>query len=179
MRLAHLSDFHFTELTWNPLRLLSKRVLGNLNWLISRKNQFNRSLSQSLPSLLQELGVDCVLMGGDFTTTAMREEFALAKSYVEQFPMRWFATAGNHDHYTYHSYRTRRFYESLGHGQDQWLYGSLAKERIEAHRLMPGWTLIILDTARPTHFLSSRGLFSKALENKLCDCLASLGAHER
>lgn len=179
MRIAHLSDFHFTQYTGNPFRLFSKRILGHLNWFFfRRKNFFPEKLLDPLPSLLKELKVDWILLGGDFSTTAMKEEFQQAKRFVEKLSSPWIAIPGNHDHYTKRSYRKKHFYryftnerERIHHPTD---FFTLAKHGIEAHALPQGWWVIALDTAQATHLYSSQGHFSERQEGFLKEILKSI-----
>src|SRR3989344_4054064 len=113
LRIAQISDFHFTNITWNPLRLFSKRFLGNLNWIFKRKNAFSDESLEALPSLLSTLQLDWIFLGGDFTTTALPEEYQKAKDFVGALPTPWIAIPGNHDHYTAGAYKQKRFYQSL------------------------------------------------------------------
>lgn len=165
MRLAHISDFHFTKLTINPLRLLSKRIIGHLNWLIYRKKDFSFKQTESLPSLFRSLGVDLILLGGDFTSTSMHEEFAMAAELVQKFAKPWIAVPGNHDQYTLRSYRQQHFYQYFTNPSPA-VY-RLATDGLEGHKIAPKWWVLSLDTSRPTHLATSNGLFSKPMEEKL------------
>ena len=160
-------DFHFTHLTWNPLRLFSKRFFGNLNWLLTRKEAFSTAQLEPIAPLLRDLKVDLVLLGGDFTTTSMPEEFEKAKTWIGQISQPWVAIPGNHDHYTRTSYRTKRYYRYFP--QD-----NLAKEGVAVHPLSKEWTLIVLDTARATPPHSSEGLLSERLEARLEEILKTI-----
>jgi 3',5'-cyclic AMP phosphodiesterase CpdA len=169
MRIAQISDFHFTHITWNPLRLLSKRILGNLNWLFTRKSSFSYEPLGALPELFKELNVDLILLGGDFTTTALIEEFQTAKDFVSKFSQNWIAIPGNHDHYTYKSWREKHFYryfsnerKEISHPID---FFTLKDHGVEAHKIGDGWWVLALDTARATNLYSSRGLLSQKIEN--------------
>jgi 3',5'-cyclic AMP phosphodiesterase CpdA len=175
MRIAHVSDFHFTRLTWNPLRLLSKRFLGHLNWICIRNKHFFENQVEPLPALFQELEVDLVLLGGDFSTTAMIEEFETAKSFVDEIKQPWLAIPGNHDHYTYRSHRKKHFYRYFTNHRKEIAYPveffTLKEHGIEAHKIQEGWWTIALDTTLPTQPYSSEGLFSKKLEKHLEEVL--------
>jgi 3',5'-cyclic AMP phosphodiesterase CpdA len=168
MRIAHISDLHYTQIIWNPLRLLSKRLFGNLNWIFKRNSEFSPDLLIPLPGLFQELGVDLVLFGGDFTTTAAKEEYQLAKRFVSQIAQKWMAIPGNHDHYTYCSYRKKYFYNYFSHSPKPIScptdFFTLKDHGIEASQISSNWWIIALDTARATNPYSSRGLFSQKLE---------------
>ncbi len=172
MRIVQISDLHFTHLTWNPLRLLSKRLLGHLNWFFSRKTNFSYEPLKELPSLFQELNVDLILWGGDFTTTALFKEYEEASRFIQQFPQKAIAIPGNHDHYTYRSFREKHFYQFFSNPQTSPF--TLKEHSLEIHPIAPHWHLIALDTARPTPPTSSRGLFSETLEEKLKHALEQI-----
>ena len=168
MRLAHISDFHFTHLTWNPFRLFSKRALGNLNWIALRRNHFFEGQLDPLPALFEELGVDLVLLGGDFSTTALREEFEKAAQFTQKIKQPWIAIPGNHDHYTHKSSKNKDFYRFFTNPKGRIsLPFHLKEDRLEVHELGVGWKLIALDTALETNLYSSEGLFSEELEDSL------------
>lgn len=178
MRIAQVSDFHFTRITWNPFRLLSKRLLANFNWLLTRKKHFSEEQLEPLPSLFEDLGVDLVLLGGDFTTTALLEEFEKGVQFVKQIKQPWIAIPGNHDHYTYRSYRNKHFYRYFSNQRKPVTHPveffTLKEHGIEAHRLGPEWWLIALDSSRATNPYSSEGLISEQLEAYLEEVLQRL-----
>ncbi|MES2274097.1 MAG: metallophosphoesterase [Chlamydiota bacterium] len=171
MRIAQISDFHYTHITWNPFRLFSKRILGNLNWIFSRESEFSVAQLDSLPALFTKLGVDLVLLGGDFSTTSLLQEFESASKFVKQIKQPWIAVPGNHDHYTGAAYRDKRFYryfanlrKKISHPVD---FFTLKDHGVEAHRIGPNWWVIALDTAHATHLFSSAGLLSEKTERYL------------
>lgn len=171
MRIAHVSDFHFTHLTWNPFRLFSKRFFGNLNWLYCRKKHFFEEQVEPLPALFQELGVDLVLLGGDFSTTALHEEFEKAARFAKKIKQPWIAIPGNHDHYTKRSHRKKHYYRYFANHRKEISHPveffTLKDHGIEAHRIAPNWWTIALDTTLPTNPYSSEGIFSEKLESYL------------
>lgn len=170
MRIAHVSDFHFTCLTWNPFRLFPKRILANFNWLFFRKKHFFDEQLEPLPALFTSLGVDLVLLGGDFTTTALSEEFELAAAFVKEIQQPWIAIPGNHDHYTYRSHRNKHFYRYFANRKKAEFF-TLKEQGIEAHQIAPDWWLIALDTSLATHPYSSEGFLSEELEARLEETL--------
>jgi len=175
MRIAQVSDFHFTRLTWNPSRLFSKRILGNLSWLFSRKNNFSSDQLEPLPQIFSKLGVDLVLLGGDFTTTALSSEFEIAEQFIKKIKQPWIAIPGNHDHYTKRAYRTHRYYNYFSNSTPEGPY-RLAEHGLEIHILSPEWTLIAMDTAHATSLISSAGLLSLQLETHLEKALQSISS---
>jgi 3',5'-cyclic AMP phosphodiesterase CpdA len=165
LKIAQLSDFHFTRVTWNPLRLFSKRIVGQLNWLFCRKKNFSEERINALPPLLNNLGVDQVLLGGDFTSTSLQSEFEAAKKFAERLDVPWIAIPGNHDAYTLGSYLTGRYYRYFG-------TEGLKKNKVETHPLNSSWVLIALDVAVPG--FASKGKFSSAQETFLKKTLDSI-----
>jgi 3',5'-cyclic AMP phosphodiesterase CpdA len=172
LRLAHISDLHKVKITWNPWRLFSKRFFGNLNYLLHRKKVLVKEPLEALIPFLSRLSIDQILLGGDFTTTALTEEFEEAKEWVNRLPFSWIAIPGNHDCYTRRSYKTKRFYYYFG--QKTLATPSLEKHGVQAHALNDLYWLVCLDTAKATSLSSSRGLFSKEHEAALVSLLKTL-----
>ncbi|HSX13741.1 MAG TPA: metallophosphoesterase [Chlamydiales bacterium] len=148
MRIAHLSDIHFTQLTFNPLRLFPKRIFGHLNWLIHRRKYFNHQMIDLLPNLFRELHVDLVLFAGDFTSSSLHSEFMIAKKWMSKLPIPWIAIPGNHDHYTRTS--AHRYYQYF--------------ESLKPHPIGNNWWVIPMDTTCPNPIRSSKGIFSNAAQ---------------
>lgn len=177
MRLAHLSDLHFTNLTINPLRLFPKRIFSYLNWILYRKKAFSEKSLANLPDLLNQLKVDLILLGGDFTSSSMPEEFEKAKSLIQKMSAPVIAVPGNHDQYTSRSYRRKLFYQYFHNPRAGSL--SLKNDRIEAHQIKPGWWVIALDTSCPNKITSSQGTFPPELEAKLEQTLTQIPKEEK
>ncbi len=176
MRLAHVSDFHYTHLTWNPFRLFSKRFFGHFNWIFNRDKEFSPSQVDALPELFRALQVDLVLLGGDFTTSSMEEEFKRASGFVKNISQPWIAIPGNHDHYTYRSHRKRTYYKYFSNSSPTCY--SLNQDGIEGHKIAPNTWVIALDTSRPRPPASSTGLFSETLEANLEKLLREIPSGE-
>lgn len=175
MRIAHISDFHFTHITWNPFRLFSKRILGNLNWLFTRKGQFSEEQLASLPGLFDQLKVDLVLLGGDLSTTSLLEEFEKGARFVKQIKQPWIAVPGNHDRYTYRSSRQNHFYRYFSNKRRPVSHPveffTLKDHGLEVHPLeAKGW-IFALDATLATNLYSSQGLFSEKLESYVEEAL--------
>ncbi len=175
MRLVQISDFHFSHLTWNPFRLFSKRLLGNLNWLFRRKGHFFEEQLQDLLKLFETMNPDLILFGGDFTTTSLKEEFEKAFRWVSKIKYPWIAIPGNHDRYTRRSCKKKHFYnyfanqrKSISHPVE---FFKLKDHRVEAHLLERNWWLVALDTTAATSLISSEGIFSIQNEKFLKEVL--------
>lgn len=144
-----------------------------MNWLLNRKGSFSETQVDALFPFLDQLNVDWVFLGGDFSSTSMPEEFAKAKNFVSRLSQPWIAIPGNHDQYTYSSHRNRDYYRYFGDAS-----AKFAQERMQIHPIAPDWTVIALDTCRPTPPPSSRGIFTQQLEEKLGNALQELPADQ-
>jgi len=94
-----------------PWHLLSKRILGQTNLVLNRRNRFNLALVDRLVSRIESVDPDQIICPGDLTTTALHAEFRMARrafgDLMEKYPT--FITPGNHDRYTFTAARLRRF----------------------------------------------------------------------
>jgi 3',5'-cyclic AMP phosphodiesterase CpdA len=170
-------------LTWNPFRLLSKRVFGNINWIANRRKHFFEEQLTPLPKLFKELNVDLVLLGGDFSTTSLKEEFEKAAAWVKKIEPFWIAIPGNHDRYTKKSCKGKHFYRYITNTRHEIthpaMFFKLKDQRIEAHKIQEGWWVIALDTCLATHLGSSEGLFSLAQEKYFRELLALIPKEDK
>ena len=169
-RLAHISDLHFSKLTWNPSQLFSKRWLGNLNLAFARKHTFDPQSLTSLIPLFREQKVDAVVVTGDLTCTSQREEFLLAQQFIDtlrQEKFQVFTLPGNHDHYTKRAYKEKLFYQFFEPAYAPTPSLNLREDGVTGTYFGNGWWLFALDTALATSLFSSNGYFSAELEQKL------------
>lgn len=170
VRIAHISDLHFTKISWNPRQFLSKRWIGNLNAAFSRKRYFDPERPYALINRFLELGVTHVVISGDVTTTARRKEFALARSYVNELEKNGLTTLivpGNHDSYTKKSYKNRTFYRYFERP-------SLKLDCVAKEKLSEGLWAVSIDAALATPFYKSTGSFSKQIEENLIALLEEI-----
>ncbi len=176
-RFAHISDLHFSKLTWDPTQLFSKRWLGNLNLLLKRKHAFATDQLTRLFPLFHERNIDTILITGDLTSTSHPAEFELAQQFIrslreEKFKV--FTLPGNHDQYTSGAYKKQLFYQffegAYGHSYN------LKQDGLSSVFLGQDWWLVGLDTAIATSLLSSNGYFSPELQAKLEQLLEEIPA---
>lgn len=168
MRIAHLSDLHFRAPSW---RLFSKRLLGTLNWLFKRRHHFAHELLDPLPPLFDALGVDLILVTGDLSITGLPAELRKAQEALKKFSQPQLLLPGNHDQYTQSGFRNQTFYKWCANRAAPF---TLREHRLEHHKLINGWHLILLDTAPAMPFHFSGGNFSKELEKRLDTLLQEL-----
>ncbi len=180
-RLAHLSDLHFSKLTWSPSQFFSKRWLGNLNLLLARKHAFDQEGLLDLLPILRQQNVDAILITGDLSSTSLKEEFLLARQFIQQLQdqkFKVFTLPGNHDHYTQSAYANKLFYEffdsTYSSSEKTPPFFNLKEDKITVASLGHNWWLVALDTALATSILSSNGHFSASLEKKLKKTLEEL-----
>ena len=151
-RLIHIADLHFWRVTLNPFRLLNKRALGNFNVWWRRRHQFAMAASRAHAEAVAAQGVSTVLLTGDFTSTALEEEFAMADAFMRQLQALGLKTVvlpGNHDVYTFESVRGRRFERHMERYLPREGYPTVVK-------LGGGTPLLLVPTVCP-NLLSSRG----------------------
>lgn len=180
-RLAHISDLHFSNLSWNPCQFFSKRWLGNLNLLLARRHTFDPESLTTLFPVFHEREVDAVLITGDLTSTSHEQEFLQAKQFIENLQnekFNVFTLPGNHDHYTQSAYQHKLFYQffnaTYAPPSDPVSALSLKENGMTAAYFGHGWWLFALDTALATSLFSSNGYFSSELEKTLETALQEL-----
>lgn len=97
----------------------------------------------------------------------MTEEYEKAHQFVGQFSQPFLAIPGNHDHYTYASYKRKDFYRYFPNPD-------LKEHGVEAKSIAPNWWVVSLDTILATNIYSSQGLFSETLETRLKETLTKI-----
>jgi 3',5'-cyclic AMP phosphodiesterase CpdA len=165
-RFLHLTDLHFWSVVFNPLQLLNKRLIGNLNVALRRRHELITAQSTSFLDHLAGLGVRDVILTGDFSSTATDTEFRAARAFVESLVragMRPTVIPGNHDVYTFESAHARRF--------EQYLSEWMPAPSLPAEATLPGGTPVVyVPTVCPNH-LSSRGRITDVEIQALRDLL--------
>jgi len=171
IRIAHLSDLHFAQTTYDLSQFCSKRWLGNLNFLLFRQHTYKADHLWMLPDFLRTLHVDGICVTGDLATTSLPEEFAQGKKWMEQLPKPFFVLPGNHDMYTRSSEREKLFYRYFPER-------ALEEKRVTVHPLKEKWWWVGLDCAVATSIFFSDGTFFKETEVALNQILAKIPSDE-
>ncbi len=177
LKIAHISDLHFSHLSFDPGQFFSKRWIGNLNLVFSRKKGYTPEKLETLHEAFSSLGVTHLLITGDVTTTSLKEEFVKAQEFVKKFEnmgIQTFVIPGNHDHYTKAAYKSNLFYEYFPSHLSPLLDYNLIEHRVAAMPLSSKWWFVLLDTARATSLISSRGEFSEEIEKNLRSVLSQI-----
>jgi len=172
-RFAHLSDLHFFHMSFKLKSFLSKRLIGNCNFLLRRKNEFKYELLEAITPVLVREKISFVVISGDISCTSLEEEFIQGKRFVEglkKLGIETIVVPGNHDKYTKESAKSELFYQSFP--------SPLSEDGIEVKKIAPSWSLVAIDTALPTPFFCCHGKFSEDLKQKLDTRLKSLPENE-
>lgn len=162
-KLLHIADLHFWEVVWNPLRLLNKRFLGNLNVWLRRRHEFLMDRAEAYADYAASLGIPHVLLTGDFSSTSTDAEFARAAAFVkglERRGLRVILLPGNHDVYTFESVRRGRFEQYFGEYLPEGGYP-------QRYTLDKEVTLVVAPTVTP-NLLSSKGCISPGQIEATC-----------
>ena len=168
-KFAHLSDLHFSKVDFHPKQLLSKRWLGNANFLFRRKKEFDYAQLEQIIPILRKEQVSLVLISGDVSCTSSEAEFQKTLHFTKSLHhlgIEVLVLPGNHDQYTKESYRTKLFY--------RFFPSTLQTNKFLIKPLSGSWSLVALDTALPTPLFCSHGCFDEQLENKLEQALSEL-----
>lgn len=100
--LAHLSDPHLGPLPRPTLRnLLSKRMLGFVNWYVRRNWRHNMSTLAALTADLATQKTDHIAVTGDLAVISLEGEFITGQRFLQSLgpPDRVSFVPGNHDAY--------------------------------------------------------------------------------
>lgn len=100
--LAHLSDPHLGPLPEPRFRhLLSKRIVGYLNWQRRRAKTLQPKILVDLVAAIHAARPDHIAVTGDLVNIALPEEGALARAWLESLgdPHHVTLVPGNHDAY--------------------------------------------------------------------------------
>jgi DNA repair exonuclease SbcCD nuclease subunit len=155
-RFIHITDLHFWSIVLNPLQLMNKRFLGNLNLIVRRRRYIHTERAASFLELLETVKPDAVLVGGDLTTTATENEYQQAYGFLSQISAKGcpiYLLPGNHDFYTFESCRNHRF--------EKYFHGDLSAPCEPVLSVLPGDVpLVRIPTSRP-NLISSRGSITK------------------
>ncbi|HRW58977.1 MAG TPA: metallophosphoesterase [Chlamydiales bacterium] len=174
-RIFHISDLHLSKLTLNPIHFFSKRWLGNLNLLLSRRKKFTSEPINAFLQWAKKEKPDYIIITGDLSTTSRSREFEKALHFVktlERFNIKVLLLPGNHDVYTKKAFAKKLFYTFFPKDPSNEI--GVEKVQLDDHLWYIG-----IDSAIATPLFSSRGLFSIKLEKALHKTLASIPKEDK
>lgn len=100
--LAFLTDPHIAPLPKpQPRELIGKRILGYLNWQVSRKAFHIRDILDRVTANMLAQNPDHIAVGGDLVNLSLQEEFGRALDWLQTLgsPEQVSVIPGNHDAY--------------------------------------------------------------------------------
>jgi 3',5'-cyclic AMP phosphodiesterase CpdA len=180
MRIAHFSDLHLHAATGvPPWRLFNKRITGWVNMRFKRGAIHRSAYVRAIAKEIARLGVDHVVVTGDFTNLALEAEYKLARDLLERDlgldPAHVTVVPGNHDLYTRGALSSRRFEHYFG----PWLESDLPELATEANggrfpivKLRDGAAFVALSSAVPRPPLVAAGELGRAQIAALARVLA-------
>lgn len=160
MRIAHLSDPHFSHIQFHWRLFKTKRWLGTLNLFLFRNKRYSTAHLSDLPQFLSSLNLDHICVTGDFSSLSLESEYADAKKLTDKFPLPIHHLPGNHDAYTEDAVESGLYYHYFPSDD-------LQRQRIERKKLKDGWWWVGLDCARVNSLLYSNGCFTSQMERVL------------
>ncbi len=170
-KLAHLSDVHVSAV-WPTLSRMwrGKRMLGGANMIFRRRNELRTQYVPLITKHIESQQPDLVLLSGDISTTALHEEFALARGFLQGFIDReqLVIIPGNHDVYTAGAMKEKRYESHFSdcHGE------TLPDEMYPFTRLLGDDIAIIgLNSCVPTGLSGSWGVLDPEQINRLPELL--------
>lgn len=167
---VHIGDVHFWRVVLSPLRLMNKRFLGNITVVAKRRHEFRMENAEPFADAVAATGVVDVVLTGDFSSTSMPDELAVAADFVRGLRRRGMMVhllPGNHDVYTFESARQRRFEQYFSEFLPAGGYPAVTM-------LSGGIPLILVPTVCP-RILSARGAVSMDVVSKVRSLLAGRG----
>lgn len=182
MRIAHISDLHFSKISKGISQFFSKAWIGNVNLLFNRGYDFSPERPYALIDYLKKEKVTDVIVSGDLTTTSSQAEFRLAKEFIDKLKavgLQVYLIPGNHDHYTKWAHRRQTFYKYFEPQHSSDLPYNLADHGVTAKKLTPGWWLVLMDTTLATPLMSSNGYFSESTEASLKKLLQEIPPQDK
>lgn len=182
MRIAHISDLHFSKISKGIGQFFTKAWIGNLNLIFNRGYDFSKERPYALIEPLKQEKVTDIIVSGDLTTTSSKVEFRIAKQFIDLLKKEGFnvyLVPGNHDHYTKPADRKRIFYRYFEPKHSSDLSYSLAQHGVTAKKLMPSWWLVLMDTTLATPLTSSNGCFSETTEAALKNLLSEIPSQDK
>jgi 3',5'-cyclic AMP phosphodiesterase CpdA len=178
--LAHLSDIHLSPMPHAKRRhLLSKRILGYVNWHRGRKYVHKREILDLLTRHLVERDPDHIAVTGDLVNLGLPEEFLRAADWLHHLgpPDKVTAIPGNHDAYVrLHPERSTRHWQPYMEANEagEALFATPPKG-FPFVRRFDDTGIVALSSAIPTMPFVAAGRVGKAQRASLASALDRLG----
>jgi hypothetical protein len=152
----HITDLHFWEIVKNPLWLLNKRIIGNVNVILKRRHDFNMDRAEGYAEYVNSLDIEHVIITGDISSTATRREFQRGVDFirlVEAGGKTVSVIPGNHDVYTFATTRRKVF--------EKYYSPWMPKQPLPCTQHLPNGTPFVYVPTVCPNYLSSQGHISR------------------
>ncbi len=177
LRIAHISDLHFSKVSFHIDQIFSKRWIGTFNSIFCRNNSYLNERPFTLFDLFEKKKITDVIISGDLSSTSLEQEFSIAQRFIKKLKnlgIRIFTIPGNHDHYTRKAYRNKLFYDYFPKVFSDDSPFNLKDHGVTSTPLNSDWILIALDTSLATGLYYSTGEFSPFIEKNFRKLLSTL-----
>jgi len=176
--LAHLSDIHLAPLPRPAFHdLMTKRVLGYINWRRRRIGHRREVLDRLMDDLLAQ-EPDHIAMTGDLVNIALPEEFRAARRWLESIggPETITVIPGNHDAYVpfLRNPWVANWEPYMLANEGGLVYTESHPHAFPFVRLLGDIALVCLSTARPTMPAMSSGRLGRTQRQRTGEILEQL-----
>jgi 3',5'-cyclic AMP phosphodiesterase CpdA len=171
-RLAHLSDIHLGPLPDIEYhQLVSKRVLGYVNWQRNRSRFLHDSVIEAIVADMKAAGPDHVAVTGDLVNLALDREIELARLWLETLgdPHDVSVVPGNHDAYVPGA--LDRICRAWGPWMGNDVEGPVDRHSFPYLRVRSNIALIGVTSARATAPFMANGFFRSGQAHRLAAIL--------
>lgn len=176
-RLAHLSDIHLGPLPDIEYhQLVSKRVLGYVNWQRNRSRFLHDHVIEAIVSDMKAAVPDHIAVTGDLVNLALDREIELARLWLETLgdPADVSVVPGNHDAYVPGAL------DRVCRAWSPWMAGDTANWPVDRHsfpylRVRGNVALIGVTSARATAPFMANGFFRSGQAHRLGAILDATG----
>lgn len=175
--IAHISDLHFSKISFSLSQFFSKKCIGNLNLILNRSRVYKNERPFNLVNAFKDQGISHVFISGDLSTTSSKQEFEIAEQFIEELrklSIQVFTIPGNHDTYTKHSYKTKLFYQYFKDTAEASLDFSLKDDKVSALSLGDRFWLVRVDSTYPSAFYHSTGRYTEEHDQTLRALLSEI-----
>ena len=177
IRIGHLSDVHLDGVPTPTVRqLMSKRLIGYLNWRHNRSRSMTRDRLNALIDDLKNHAPDHIAVTGDLTNVALPGEFENARDWLRALGSGESVTAipGNHDAYV--PFADRQYCRLWAPWMSDGFSTDNGPARFPFLRVIGKFALIGLSTAVPTLPLMATGRLGQEQIKKLKKILQDTGS---
>ena len=176
IRIGHLSDVHLDGVPTPTVRqLMSKRLIGYLNWRHNRSRSMIRDRLNALVDDLKDQEPDHIAVTGDLTNVALPAEFQNARDWLRALGPGDSVTAipGNHDAYV--PFADRQYCRLWAPWMSDGFSTDEGPARFPFLRILGKFALIGLSTAVPTLPFMATGRLGHEQTKELKNILQGTG----